>query len=1026
MSHKRIFNFLLLFCLIVGSRYSAKAQLFPIQASTQLLPPYSVYLSDYATPGSEKLRVILVQGDFTQPEYQLRLVMSIELDGRIIMRTSRAFNPPPLSVSPGIPTAIAGTDLAPYLDSKNIDFIGYSREQYERTRALPEGGYRIIFTAYDYRRQDVQVSNQASSFYYLAKNEPPLVNFPACGTRISITTPQQIIFSWLPRNTASPTSAGDTQYEFSLYEVRPANRNPNDVVLTTPPVYQILTDITQLVYGPAEPMLIENMQYVWRVRAIDRNGRDAFRNNGFSEVCTFTYAGIDANSLLAVSGVQAAGETERRGKVWWTAEGYESYRVHYKKRGIGFEWFKQDTDQGELKLLNLEPSLEYETRVQGKKGGVFGPYSSIVTFKTKPKVEKDCGYPTGVPQDTGKPYVGAYNGLIVNARGLDMELKEVTALSEPGWYKGVGICRVPYLGGSGYHAKFERIYINDNLEVILGRIDFVSKGIASMTAEQLAGERRINRERRQRENRTQWSGTDFYEGIILYKDTDIETIEPGPTSTSNLLVTDKNGDKTENAEIIQLLNAYPTKALIIEDKNGDQWVVQKGTDGKPKVTKVEGGGLGLPSSPRNNCPPNVNCDISIVSTEGEAIIRLLADAKDVSDPIKYPGIKIYHTTKVPAAVTLPGIGIFINNVVFGSGNELLKVTQHEYGHFIDYSSDRKLDLMPPGVRLFGYYTLIGLPSIYSASVLQSLGGNHSNYWTEVRANKFAKDWFKDAYVADEVNYPTEVSSIVQRERSREAAYGTLVYSTASEDLFEYPDITIQDVLIRYNGASDKSFLFFQDKYNNSVPLLNTELLYVLWQNPNKHIIIQDKEKSRWKLARDPGTGEPVVSRITGAYTNSIELVKKALANLNAKYGPEKIKELEANLAAKEKEYDQYINDKNNSLLPTEGSSTAIEDQALLFGPVLYNVTADNVNPKAAAYKDAELDYNVAVVTYLLSKEDDYDIFVKYLKVQGKTLNEYMLSQGSSQPDQNKMIDEVSAAIVDLVRSIVIENLSIKE
>jgi TANFOR domain-containing protein len=1023
MLRKSIRIFPLLAAFVIGFKSNTHAQLFPVQASVQLPPPYSVYLSDYATPGSEKLRVILVQGDFTQPEYQLRLVMSIELDGRVIMRTSRSFNPAPITVSPGIPTAISGAELAPYLDSKNIDFVGYSREQYERTRALPEGGYRIIFTAFDYRRQDVQVSNQAGSFYYLAKNEPPLVNFPACGTRIALVNPQQIIFSWLPRNTASPTSAADTQYEFSLYEMRPANRNPNDVVLTTPAVYQYTTDVTQLVYGPAEPMLIENMQYVWRVRAIDRNGRDAFRNNGYSEVCTFTYTGVDPNALLAVSGVQATGETERRGKVWWTAEGYDSYRVFYKKRGIGFEWFKQDTDQGEIKLLNLEPSLEYETRVQGKKGGAFGPYSEIVRFKTKPKVEKDCGYPTGVPQDKGKPYVGAYGGLIVNARGLDMELKEVVALNEPGWYKGVGICRVPYLGGSGYHAKFERIYINDNLEVILGRIDFVSKGIASMTAEQLAGERRIDRERRQRENRAQWSGTDFYEGVVFYRDTDIETIDPGATSTSPLVVTDKDGNETGNAEVIQLLNAYPTKALIIEDKNGDQWVVQKGTDGKPKVTKVEGGGLGLPSSPRNNCPPNVNCDISLVSPEAEAVLRVLGNLTDVSDPKKYPGIKVYYTNKVGAAVTLPGIGIFINNEVF-TGLELEKVKQHEYGHFIDYSDNRRIDHMPPGVRIFSYYALIGLPSIFSASrESMGVGGNHSDYWTEVRANKFAKEWFKDSYIADEIRYPTATESDLSRDRYEGPMQGQQLSTSDNQDIVEYKEITIQEIKIIYTDQG-KSYLYALDKFNKR--FLNTELLPILWRYTNKEIIIQDKAQSRWVLKRDVGTGEPVVTRIDGEHTQSVDIVKKALSSLGSKYSLEKIKELEASLTEKEKEYDKYINDKNDALLPTEGASTTTDDQALIFGPVLYGVSQEQADPKAIAYKNAELEYNVAVVAYLLSKEKDYDVFVRYLKVQGRPLNEYLLSQGGPQSNENKIVDDVSTAMVDLIRSIVIENLSLSK
>ncbi|MFN7334548.1 MAG: fibronectin type III domain-containing protein [Cyclobacteriaceae bacterium] len=406
-------------------RPAAHAQLFPVQCTPQLVPPYSVYLSDYASPGNERLRVILVQRDLSQPSYQLRLVMSLELNGKIIMRTSRAFNPPPLNLEPGIPTIISGPDLAGYLDSRNIDFVGYSREQYERTRALPEGSYRIIFTAFDYRRQDVQVSNEGSSFYYLAKNEPPLINFPPCGTRLPTRNPYQIVFSWMPRNTASPNSAAETQYEFSLYETRPPGRNPNDVVLTTPPIYRAVTDFPQLVYGPAEPLLFEGMQYVWRVQAQDKNGRDAFRNNGSTEVCTFTYGGTDISFEVGMlKGLQAQGETERRARIWWEAGDYESYRIEYKKTGQGFEWFRSDVKAQangvpnlEIKLFDLEPDTEYETRAQGMKAGVFGPYTDVIKFRTTPLRVAQCGQPTVLPTGTGKPIPfltsGDYSGKVL-------------------------------------------------------------------------------------------------------------------------------------------------------------------------------------------------------------------------------------------------------------------------------------------------------------------------------------------------------------------------------------------------------------------------------------------------------------------------------------------------------------------------------------------------------------------------------------------------------------------------------------
>ena len=96
---------------------------------------------------------------------------------------------------------------------------------------------------------------------------------------------QQVIFSWLPRNTASANSAASTGYEFSLYEVRPAGTNPNQVVLSSKPIYQAATQFTQFVYGPAEPGLQEHMQYVWQMQAKDLDGRDQFRSNGYPAGC---------------------------------------------------------------------------------------------------------------------------------------------------------------------------------------------------------------------------------------------------------------------------------------------------------------------------------------------------------------------------------------------------------------------------------------------------------------------------------------------------------------------------------------------------------------------------------------------------------------------------------------------------------------------------------------------------------------------------------------------------------------------
>jgi hypothetical protein len=575
-----------------------QAQFYPVQSTPQLVPPYSVYLSDYATPGNEKLRVILVQRDLTQPSYQLRLVMSVELNGKIIMRTSRTYNPPPISLNPGIPTVISGADLSPYLDSRNIDFVGYSKEQYERTKALPEGSYQIIFTAYDYRRQDVQVSNAGSSFYYLAKSEPPLINYPACGSKVLLRTPQQIVFSWLSRNTSSPNSAADTQYQLELFETRPAGRNPNDIVLSTQPVFKTLLDVTQYVYTPADPLLLENMVYVWRVRAIDRNGKDAFRNNGYSEVCTFTYGATDPDmNIGVVKNLQAESEAERRGRVWWDTGDFDAYRANYRKTGDGYEWFtanvtseeltKAGKTNGEVKLFDLEPDTEYEARVQGKKKGYFGGYTDIVKFRTPPHQVAQCGDNTKLPYgDMSKPLNTVIKGTVVQLDDMEIMLLDVTPLGG-GWYSGIAKTSIPYFGGANFALQFERLFIDENRVAGYGRVNYISKGIADMLVQQSANVAVKAKEQIQKKNREEWEGTVFYDKIISY-DIAIDTITSEGIGYLN--ITDSDGNVTTNAEVTQILLASSDKAIIIQDKNGDQFVVQKDGD-KTKITKVAGGGL---------------------------------------------------------------------------------------------------------------------------------------------------------------------------------------------------------------------------------------------------------------------------------------------------------------------------------------------------------------------------------------------------------------------------------------------------
>src|ERR1044072_1527784 len=381
ITKRRVLNGSVSCILIITGLFSvnnAGAQtIHPVTASLQLIPPYSVYLADYSAPGNDKLRVILTLNDLTVPSYTVRLRLKVELNGHVIMQTDPAYRPSGITILPGMPQIITGTQLNEYLVSDHLQFLNeFSRDNYERTKALPEGAYRICVTAYDYNRSDdVAISNDGCNIFFFQKNEAPLLNFPLCNSRVDRKDPQFISFTWSIRNTPSfVTSSSSTGYRYELFEVRPAGSNPEYIVRSSTPIYSVTTDNAMLVYGPGEPRLQDSMQYVWRVQAYDKDGRDAFQNNGYSLACLFTYGGVDPFVVSNIGKPTLLAESlgERSGKWWWhisNSQTLDGWNLQYRKQAATdtktdtYDWNKQFVSDTLYHLFNLEPDNTYEARV---------------------------------------------------------------------------------------------------------------------------------------------------------------------------------------------------------------------------------------------------------------------------------------------------------------------------------------------------------------------------------------------------------------------------------------------------------------------------------------------------------------------------------------------------------------------------------------------------------------------------------------------------------------------------------------
>ncbi len=832
----------LLLFLILLAGLSANAQVFPIQANTQLVPPYSVYLPDYATGINNQLRVVLLNRDMTQPSYTIKLRMSIELNGSLIIRTSDYYNPSPVTLQPNQPYSVEGLELAPYLNSNNIDFIGISKQEYEEKKGLPDGSYKICFTAYDYNRPDwVKVSNEGCSYYYLTKNDPPFINTPACGeyiisqqaanenlidlignqiqnnygnwntarknewynaaapllmdllqnnqnddeirarffalicrfspegygnkdpyynanltnwifdilatneTRVltknyiktssSVTwsypygqsiegylinqcgkhfcdifnitwnptvqniwgntvgpfisqlyfqindrqfddfwqmryayvsgicnygiefltainypglenddvwegfdnfgafyfnTPfvdafsynnflkintilqpvtagnSNIVFSWTPRHISSPNSTLSTRYKVELFEVIPSNSDPNAVVLSTVPVFTDETTLTSYAYGPDKPALVEGYTYAWRVKAFDANGRDWFKNNGYSEVCSFSFVannplgGIGGSGPPPVQSIVATGIDTRQGEIHWQASNtFQHYRVQYRKKDGTGTWFMKETDSTYINVFDLEPSTIYEARVQGKAGLYYGPVSSIDTMLTlAPVPPPGCGlainYGAGLSQ-VPLPTAEAVQNMFIKIGKFEMQIDSIGSSGSPGYFNGKGrITDIPFLAilqlvgnaagnnnsNGGLKVTFNNVFVNINREITTGEVYAVSRPLD----EWLGGfdayyeERRI--EQQQRDNRRAFSldsNAITLGSNMVIVDVIIDTV--------NHIITMVGPDGTKVTYVLKPEEIG--KEVLIEDKNGNQWIVRK--DGK--VEFVNNGGL---------------------------------------------------------------------------------------------------------------------------------------------------------------------------------------------------------------------------------------------------------------------------------------------------------------------------------------------------------------------------------------------------------------------------------------------------
>ena len=559
-----------------------QAQNRPVTSTLQITPPYSVYLADYARPGSEQMQLYLLLRDLTEPAYDVRLRLTIEGSG-IRLQTDPNFLPPPITLEGGSPLIVSGQDLAPYLDSRHLLFSGITRQAYEERRALPEGFYQFSVEVLDYRRSDRVLSRAATFMAWLTLNEPPRITAPICGSTQPLQEPQHLLLQWIDGGNAAVGSM-TTEYELTLVEVFPKERNVEDAIRSSVPLLQTTTTQTSYLYGLTDAALIPGQKYALRVRALDTEGRAMFKNQGYSEVCSFTYG--EGDPLAPPDGIRIYAEEARKALVnWHLAITPESYRVQYRRKADQDEqdedeadqdeqddeelsWFGVETSEEQVVLRDLEPETSYEVRVASLFSGTVSRYSSIESFTTPALTYAACGAAPPPPITASTiPLTTAIAGQYWQVGDFRMQVRQVRG--GDGVYSGWGVMEVPYLGVQ-LPVKFEKVWVDEEYNLVRGEVIALSEGVDGF---------RQRWQQEESDNSAVAEGQDgssddepVEEVEIVTVTVEGEVVEVYVNEEGQVVAVDQEG----NEEVVAEEVPEEGQALAVTDSNGNSFTVDSG------------------------------------------------------------------------------------------------------------------------------------------------------------------------------------------------------------------------------------------------------------------------------------------------------------------------------------------------------------------------------------------------------------------------------------------------------------------
>jgi hypothetical protein len=266
--------------------------------------PTPAQLSIWQNDPSVVQLIIVNSGGTHYSSVRVSFTVTDQYNTTVAQSVDNSPNMPRFDIFPNSTTTKFGKDVI----NQNAVTINQSyRTKVITTNSLPEGSYQLCVHLLDQNGNQIAAGGLNCASFTVVIPDPPTLLLPADMSTVKIASPPT--FTWTPVNIGG---GQQTKYKLVIAPMY-QGQTPKMAVEQNQPLFDKTLTANSYFYSQGNPPFSfypSAKGFAWQVQALDPNGQPAARNDGKSEIFSFT---VDTSTAQGGSGQQQGGGGQQQG-----------------------------------------------------------------------------------------------------------------------------------------------------------------------------------------------------------------------------------------------------------------------------------------------------------------------------------------------------------------------------------------------------------------------------------------------------------------------------------------------------------------------------------------------------------------------------------------------------------------------------------------------------------------------------------------------------------------------------------------